>query len=41
MALTIVTGFLACIYTCADFDFEIFSQASFPAHRLLRCLLSL
>jgi hypothetical protein len=31
-------GFLTCIYTCVDFDFEISSRASFPARRLLRLL---
>jgi hypothetical protein len=40
-APTIMTGFLACVCTCVDFVFEIFSRASFPAHRLLRLLLSL
>jgi hypothetical protein len=41
MAPTIVTGFLACISTCVDFDFGTFSRVSFPAHRLLRRLLIL
>jgi hypothetical protein len=41
MAPTIVTGFLACVCTCAAFDFGSFSRASFPAHHLLRLLLSL
>jgi hypothetical protein len=40
-APTIVTGFLACICTCVDFVFGIFSRASFSARRLLRLLLSL
>jgi hypothetical protein len=39
--LTIVTGFLACICTCVDFVFGIFSRASFPARHLLWLLLSL
>jgi hypothetical protein len=37
-APTIVTGFLACICTCVDFVFGIFSRASFPARRLLLSL---
>jgi hypothetical protein len=41
MTPTIVTGFLACVCTCVDFNFGIFSQASFPTRRLLRCLFSL
>jgi hypothetical protein len=40
-APTIVTGFLACVCTCVDFVFEIFSRVSFPTRRLLRLLLSL
>jgi hypothetical protein len=39
MAPTIVTGFLTCIYACADFDFGSSSRASFPTRRLLRLLL--
>jgi hypothetical protein len=41
MAPTIVIGFLACVCTCVDFDFGIFSQVSCPAHHLLQRLLSL